>query len=285
MDLSIIIVSFNVKKLLRDCLKSVISDQRLVTRKKPITGRWPLVTEIIVVDNASGDGSAKIVKRIKESQTQKLKIVLIENKENLGFAKAANQGIKKADGEYLLLLNPDTLVKSGALLAMVNFAQTHPLAGVIGGRLLDPGGNLQGSCYHLPGISRAIKEWWLGRERISEKYAPKGEEPIEVEAVVGGAFLVPKKVIAKVGLLDERYFMYFEDLDFCRRVRRAGFKVYYLPKAKFIHYHGASGRAIPEKTHQWLVESSKTYHGNLKYYLLTLIIWLGQKWQRLTGLS
>jgi len=81
--------------------------------------------------------------------------------------------------------------------------------------------------------------------------------------------------------LDERFFMYFEDLDYCRRVRKAGFKVYYLPEAEFIHFHGQSGKNIPQQTHRWLVESSKIYHGKLNYYLITSIIWLGQKWQKL----
>jgi GT2 family glycosyltransferase len=265
MDLSVIIVSFNVKKLLRDCLKSTWREMKRNRELK---------MEAIVIDNASRDGSARMVRH------EFPQVILIENKKNLGFARAVNQGIKKAKGKYLLLLNPDTITKEGALKIMVDFVQTHPLAGVVGGRLFDPDGSLQGSCYRLPGIRRAIQEWWLGKEGISEKYTPKGKEPTEVEAVVGGAFLIPQKVIKKIGLFDERYFIYFEDLDFCRRARRAGFKVYYLPKAQFVHYHGASGRAIPGKTQRWLIESSQVYHGKIKYYLLTLIIWLGQKWQK-----
>lgn len=273
MDLSIIIVSFNVKELLQACLKSL--EQEVEKTKS-------LKIEVIVIDNASGDGSVEYLQdRVAPSQNQGLKIKAFFNQENLGFARAVNQGIKIAKGEYLLLLNPDVVVKPGALLAMVNFAQTYPLAGVVGGRLLDPNGRLQGSCYRLPGIKLAIKEWWLGKRGLTAKYAPRGDKPVEVEVVTGAAMLIPKKVIEKIGLLDERYFMYFEDLDFCRRVKKAGFKVYYLPWAEIIHHHGASGKKIPKRTQQWLIESSKIYHGLLKHYLINFIIWSNQKWRKL----
>jgi GT2 family glycosyltransferase len=281
MKLSIVIVNFNTKDLLKQCLTSLISSNifRINSNKNSLKFEN---YEIIVVDNGSMDGSKEYLRDLEQKKFRNNSIFLkvIFNDQNLGFAKAVNQGIKQTKGDYILLLNSDTVVKPGALLAMINFARTHPLAGVVGGRLLNPDGTIQGSCYHLPGIGRAIKEWWLGEEKISEKYAPKGKEAAEVESVVGGSFLIPREVIDKVGLLDERFFMYFEDLDYCRRVRKAGFKVYWVPKAEFIHYHGASGERIPEKTHQWLVESSKIYHGKLKYWLITFIIWSGQKWQR-----
>lgn len=93
--------------------------------------------------------------------------------------------------------------------------------------------------------------------------------------------LISRKVTKKIGLFDEKYFFYFEDLDYCRRAKKMGLRVYYLPSVKIVHHHGATGAAMPEMTHQWLVESSKKYNGLIKYYLLTLFIWGGQKWQRL----
>jgi len=212
---------------------------------------------------------------------KKLNTTLIQNKENLGFAKANNQGIKQAQGRYIFLLNSDTEVKPGALKKLVEFAKKYPKVGVVVPRLLNPDGSVQPSIYHLPTIRRAIGEYWLGRKGTYEKHALIGKKPVEVEAVVGAAMLIPKKVFDKVGLLDERYFMYFEDLDFCRRVKRAGLKVFYLPTAEIIHYHGASGKEIPKETQRWLVESSKIYHGLPKHYLINFIIWIGQKWQRL----
>lgn len=261
MNLSIIIPSFNTKKLLKQCIDSI---------KK---NRGNLKLEIIVVDNGSTDSSVEMVR--------KLKVKLIENKENLGFAKAVNQGIKKAKGEHLFLLNSDAVVQPGALEAMVKFAKTHPLAGVVGGRLLNPDGSVQASVYHFPSLIRAIREFWFNQKDTYQKYVPQFDQPVVVDAVTGSTMLIPKNIIDEIGLLDEKYFMYFEDLDYCRRAKKAGYKTYYLPRVEFVHYHGASGKKIPELTHQWLVQSSKVYNGLLKYYLLTSIIWLGQKWQRI----
>lgn len=277
MDLSIIIPSFNTKELLKQCLRSVTRDQQSATSKKPTTDHRLLVTEIIVVDNGSTDGSAEMMEKLIEKNEL---IKLIKNNKNLGFAKAVNQGIRKAQGKYLLLLNSDIVVQKDALRAMIDFAETHSLVGAIGGKLFNPDGSIQASVYHFPSVVRAIKEFWLNQEHTYQKYAPQAKGPAAVEAVIGAAMLIPRKIFEKVGFFDERYFMYFEDLDYCRRVKKAGYKTYYLPTAKFIHRHGASGRAMPDRTHQWLVESSKIYHGKPRYYLLTFIIWLGQKWQR-----
>ncbi|PIU03839.1 glycosyl transferase family 2 [Candidatus Shapirobacteria bacterium CG08_land_8_20_14_0_20_39_18] len=259
MKLSIIIVSYNTKDLLRKCLNSLKGYD----------------TEIIVVDNNSQDDSQSVVK--KEFPD----VHLIINDDNLGFAKANNQGIKIATGDYVLLLNSDTQVKPGALEKLVEFAKSHLDAGVIGARLLNQDGSIQPSIYRLPTITNAIKEFWLGQLGLTEKYFIDSSKGEEVEAVVGAVFLIPKTVIQKVGLLDERYFMYFEDLDYCRRVRRAGYKVYYFPKAEVFHYHGASGKKIGNITNQWLIQSSKIYHGKIKYLILTVIIFTGQKWQKI----
>lgn len=261
MVLSVVVVNYNTKNLLRRCLKSIINH------------------EIIVVDNGSTDNSVGMIR--KEFPLVKIKV----NKKNLGFAFAVNQGIKVAKRDYILLLNSDIEVKRDALKTLLKFSQKHQKIGVVGGRLLNTDSTIQGSCFHQLTILNAIREFWLGQKGAFEKYVPKTEEPIEVEAVVGACMLIPRKVIKEVGCFDERYFMYFEDLDYCRRVRKAGFKIYYLPKAKFIHFHGASGREISEQTRRWLVESSKIYHGKIKYYLLTFIIRLGQKWQKLKNLT
>lgn len=259
MYLSIIIVNFNTKDLLKKCLESI---------------KLPFDYEIIIVDNASTDGS---LQSINSLEWPNLKI--IHNKENLGFARAVNQGIKESQGEFILLLNSDIIVKPKVIDKLVAFARQYPEAGVVGGKLLNLDGSTQGSCFNLPTVGWIIKEFWFGQKNFSvtQKYAPLGDKPIEVESVIGAVFLIPRKIINKIGLLDERYFMYFEDLDYCRRVRKNGYKVYYLPEAEFIHAHGASGKNISSQTHKWLVESSKIYHGKFKYYLITLIIRLGQK--------
>ena len=267
MDLSIIIVSYNTKSLTLACLNSIFGEGS------------DLAYEVIVVDNGSKDGSVEALTNLKESQNQKLK--LLENKENLGFSKANNQGIKIAKGNYILLLNSDTEIISGALDKLVAFANNTPDAGVIGAKLLNPNGSTQPSCLNLPSLSLAVREYFLGEKGLTSKFFPQTKQASPVDAVVGAAFLITQQAIRKVGLLDERYFFYFEDLDYCRKVKKSGLKTYYLPDATVIHYHGASGKSEGEKQQtNKLIASSKVYHGMVGYYLYTLVLWLGQKWQR-----
>lgn len=288
MKLSIIIVSYNTKELLKQCLESVISGLCLVARDKksntlPITNYQSPTTEIIVVDNGSTDGSVEVAQNTKlKMQNDNLKFKIVLNKENLGFAKAVNQGIKQAEGETILLLNSDTQVKDGALVKLIEFEkQVRPT--IIGARMLNPDGTTQPSCFYLPTIKRAIKGYWLGKKDFFSKYTPLGTEPVPVETVSGGAMLISREIIEKIGLFDERYFMFFEDLDYCRRAGKAGYKIFYLPAAEIVHEHGASGKNLAVYENQWkrLVPSSKIYHGKLNYYLLSFILRLGQKWQRL----
>lgn len=258
-NLSIIIVSFNTEKLTLNCIKSVELEGSKINK------------EIIVIDNNSTDGSARslalLVKRNGE-------IKFIGNDKNLGFAKAVNQGIKQAKGKYILLLNSDSYVLKGVFNKPLNFIRQEPSAGVIGARLINTNGKVQPSVTHLPTISGAIGEYWLGKKSSYEMYAPESSKPIEVEAVFGAAFLITPKALKKVGLLDERYFMYFEDLDYCRRVRKSNLGVYYLPTAKIIHHHGESGKSLARAEDQWrrLIPSSKIYHGIIKHYLINFII-------------
>ena len=260
MKLSIIIVSWNTAALLEQCLNSLKSE---ILNPK-------FETEIIVVDNGSTDGSREIAKEFK--------IRLIENKDNLGFAKAVNQALRQAQGEVFLLLNSDTQVKPEALEKLIEFENLVRPA-VVGARMLDSDGTIQGSCFYLPTVKRAILEYWLGKKNYFSKYAPQGKNPVEVEAVSGGAMMISREVIDKIGLFDERFFMYFEDLDYCRRAKKAGFKIYYLPTVEIIHEHGASGKNLVKSEEQWkrLIPSSKIYHGQIRYNLINFILWSGQK--------
>ena len=210
-----------------------------------------------------------------------IEIKTILNKTNLGFAKANNQGIKIARGKYILLLNSDTIVKPGALEEMTAFAEKHPEAGIVGPKLLNSDDSLQPSCFHFPTIWGAIKEFWLGKKNAFSKYAPRAKTPVAVNAVVGAAFLISPQARARVGLLNERYFFYFEDLDYCRQIWKNGLKVYYLPEAEIVHLHGVSGKKLNDKPNKWLVESSKIYYGRWQYYLITAIIKLSQWRKRL----
>lgn len=265
MRLSVIIVNYNTKELLLKCLQSLKFEIQ----------NLKFETEIIVVDNGSKDGTVEVLRNFK-SQDLKFKFKLIENKENLGFAKAVNQGIRQSHGSAIMLLNSDTVVKRGAIEKLIEFEKKVRPA-IIGAKMLNPDGSIQGSCFHLPTICRAIKEYWFGKVGYFSKYVPEGNDAVKVEAVSGGAMLISKRIIENIGLFDERYFMYFEDLDYCRRARKAGFNIYYLPNAEIIHEHGASGRGLADEENQWrrLIPSSKIYHGVLKHWIMTFIIKTG----------
>lgn len=262
-ELSIVIVNFNTQELLRKCLFSIFETAEDIN------------LEVIVIDNGSRDGSTTM------AQKEFPQVRLIESKDNLGFAKANNIGIKQAQGNYILLLNSDTIVSPGSLNNLLSFVKSHKDAGIAAPKLLNRDGSVQLSVRKLPTLLGAIREYIFKKSGSFNSYEPKGKSFSEVELVVGAAILIPKTVFDEVGLLDERYFMYFEDLEFCRRMRTHGFKVYYLPQTTVFHLVGVSGKHISSQTHRWLIESSKLYYGTIRYYLLTFILFIGQKWCRL----
>lgn len=270
LDVSIIIVNWNTKDLLLDAVNSIV-------RSKP-----KATYEIIVVDNGSEDDSVISVKKVKGA-----KLTVIENKENLGFSKANNQGIKIAKGEYILLLNSDTQVKGDAIDKMLEFAEDNPDAGVVGARLLNRDESLQESVFRAPTLFNAVREYWFGEKGLYDKYVPQTDVPIAVDNVVGAAFLITPKARKAVGMLNEKYFFFWEDLDYCRAVRSAGMKVYYLPSALVYHYHGSTVRKVTDKSTAWknLVPGSKIYYGRLMHELITFVLWTGQKFGKLIPIS
>lgn len=265
--LSLVIVNYNTGSLLKECLQSIKETTKDFEKPQ---------MEVVVVDNASTDNSLRLAKRING-------VVFVQNNENSGFAKAANQGIRRTTGSHILLLNPDSEVKPNAINSLVEFAEKTPNAGIVGARLLNPNGVVQASVFHFPSIWRAVREFWLGQEGAYSKYTPEGDSPMMVDAVVGAAFLITPEAHKRVGLLNEKYFMYFEDLDYCRRVWKGGLKVYYLPSAEVVHHHGVSGKGISDEANQWrrLVPSSKLYHGLLKHHLINFVIWSSSKFRRI----
>lgn len=270
--LSVVIANLNTKKLTLECIESIYKQD------------LPFPFEVIVVDDGSNDGS---VEALAEIEKERKNFKFIANKKNSGYAKANNKGLKVAKGEYWLLLNSDTIVKKNALENLIKFADETPDAGVVGSKLYNADGSLQPSCFRFPTITNAILEYWFGRKGLFEKFAPDpptgGEEAVEVNAVVGAVFLITPKAKKRVGMLDERYWAYFEDIDYCRQTWKRGLKVYYLPKSEIIHYHGASFKKLADEKNRWkkLIPSSKIYHGVVKHYILTLIILIGQKWRKI----
>lgn len=259
MKLSIIIVNYNTNDLTKACVASIKNSQTKSSY------------EIIIVDNASNPAP-------KQSSDYQL----IKNNENLGFSKANNIGLKASRGEYKLLLNSDTEVEKGAIDELINFAESNPDAGVVGPKLLNKDGTLQASCFNFPTVFRAIRQYWFGEKGLLDKFFPKGNLAQVVDSVVGAAMLITPRAIKKVGFLDEKYFMYFEDIDYCKKIKAAGLKVYYLPSSGVTHLHGESGKDLAKKEDQWrrLVPSSKIYHGIVKHVLISFIILTGQKWQK-----
>lgn len=260
--LSIVIVNFNTYKLTAACIDSIF--------KYPPDCDF----EILVVDNASSDGSS-----VKLAQRKDIK--LIASDVNVGFASGNNLGIKKASGKYILLLNSDTLVTKDALAKLYNFAIATPNLGVVGPKLLNSDKSTQGSVFQFPTVWRAMQQYWFGKGKPMDKYAPIGKTAQKVDALVMAAYMISPAALVKVGLLDERYFMFFEDIDYSRKVHAAGLDIYYLPNAEVVHLHGASGKDLKTNADQWrrLVPSSKIYHGTVGHYIISFIIWTGQKWR------
>lgn len=231
MKLSVIIVNYNVEYFLEQCLQAV---RRAMQH---IDG------EIIVVDNNSIDGSNTMVKK------KFPEVKLIENKQNLGFSKANNQGIKKAKGEYVLLLNPDTVVEDDTFIKVVDFMDENHQAGALGVKMVDGAGKfLPESKRGLPTPAAAFYKMFgissiFPRSKRFSKYhlGYLDENEIhEVEILSGAFMLLRKKVLDEIGLLDETFFMYGEDIDLSYRVIKAGYKNYYFPKTRIIHYKGES---------------------------------------------
>ena len=266
-ELSIIIVNYNTGDLLASCLNSIWNSTNHF--KTPNL-------EIILIDNASADNS------VKQAQETNIPITLVRNSHNDGYSKSNNQGIIKAEGKYLFLLNPDTKVLKNSLQTIIEFAKKTPNCGVVGARLLNPDGSIQNSVFHFPSVIRAVNEFWFGKKAYSG-YVPTSNFPLEVDAVMGAAFLITPQASELAGLLSEKYFMYFEDIDYCRKVHRAGLKVYYLPEAQIVHYHGISGKNLADSNNQWrrLVPSSKLYHGWFKHELITFVIRSGTKFRKI----
>lgn len=238
-DLSIIIVSFNVHALLEKCLESVV--------EQTSTG---LKTETWVVDNDSSDGSAAMVRERFPS------VHLIENKSNRGFASANNQGFAGSQGRYLMMLNPDTIVRPGAFAKLVRFMDEHAQAGACGGKLVFTDGALQHSAFAFPTLAQVFLDffplnWRLTESRLNGRYPrswyAKGN-PFEIDHPLGADFLVRRKVAEQVGWLDEAYFLNCEEIDWAMRIKRAGWEIWCVPSAEIVHYEAQSKKQFREES-------------------------------------
>jgi len=228
------IVTYHVRDLLRDCLQSLYQNTRL---------RF----EVIVVDNASRDGVVEML------QQEYPEIRLVENQDNGGYTRPMNQALHLGRGRYLLQLNPDTLVRPQALDRLVAFMDQHGEVGICGPKVLNRDLTLQKPCRRGEPRPWAVLTYFLGlsalfpRSPLFSQYLMTyldEDETHAVDGVAGSCLLARRALIDQIGYLDERYFAYQEDADFCFRARQAGWKVYYLPEAQIIHYGSLGGSRV-----------------------------------------
>jgi hypothetical protein len=227
---SIIIISFNTKELLKKCIESIHETTNNLSH------------EIIVVDNASCDGSFEAIeKEFKD-------IIVVRNSNNLGYAKANNQAIKLARGKYILLLNSDAIVKEGTIEKLVSFIENNPQAAAIGPKVLSPDGTVQNKGFFFPsvmfsliilfGINRFFSERL--KRRLFPKFYWSENDTREVDYVEGSCLLLSREIADKIGLLPEVFFMYFEEAEWCYLAKKNKYKIWYVPAAEIIHLHSSS---------------------------------------------
>ena len=263
-SLPIVIVHYNTPDLLRGCLRSL----RDCTR--------PL--QVVVVDNASTD------RTVETLQGEFPGVRFIYNKENRGYAAANNQGIRETLREFtalgsdalaaarpphlaqplvagqtlaglsaILLLNPDTVVQPGAIETLVSFLETHPQAGAIGPRLLNPDGSLQENAFTFPTLPMSFFDFFplhgrLYHSRLNGRFPEmRGERPFPIDHPLGACLLLRGAALQEVGLLDEGYFVYVEEVDLCYRLKQAGWEVWHVPAARVVHYGGQSTKQVSER--------------------------------------
>ncbi|MBN2180325.1 MAG: glycosyltransferase family 2 protein [Sedimentisphaerales bacterium] len=247
--LSIIIVSWNVRRDLCNCLRSI--------EENPPSYDY----EVIVVDNASTDGT---IETIKEKFP---KIKLIVNNENRGFAAANNLAIPESQGKYILFLNPDTIVHKNALDVLIEFMDNNDKAGACGPKLLNSDGTIQPSTRHFPDFYSALYQNTVFRNigifrKQYQRYRMSDfsfNEQVNVDILMGAAIMTRRSIIDEIGAMDENFFMYYEEADLCYRIIAAGWNIVFVPNAAITHLGGSSSDQIPIKTHMMKLKSLLTY--------------------------
>lgn len=270
MNLSIVIVNYNSGEHLPKCLVSLEKNLQGVDH------------EVVVVDNASTDGGVAKVKAAFPS------VNFLENLQNLGFSAANNQGIKKATGEYVLLLNHDTEVKEGAIQNLLEFMEKYPEAGACGPKVLNSDGSIQHQCkrgfptplsilFYISGLSKRFPKNPLFGHYLMTHLDP--DKVNEIDSLSGACMLIRKSILDKIGGLDTSFFLYGEDIDLCYRIKEAGWKIYYVPQAEIIHYGGVGSRTMSSKGIRAFHESMFIFydkHYKKKYpFFVTWLVYAG----------
>ena len=273
--LSIIIVNYNTKEILKNCLNSVFEKIKDIN------------FEVWVVDNASTDSSLEMV--TKEFPEVKI----ISNNENLGFAKANNKAIKEARGKYILLLNPDTILLDENFKKLIDFMEKYSDVGACGPLILNKDGSIQRQCKrgfptfwnafgYYSGLWKLFSQnqWWrkiFGGYFVLDK---PDDKICEVDQLSGAAMIVRREVIEKVGLMCEDYIMYWDDTDWCFRIKKNGWNIYYVPLTKIIHYGGVGGTQINVLKNLWYFHRGaclfyKKYLSSDYFFLINFLYYTG----------
>ena len=267
MNLSIVIVNWNTRDYLAQCLESI--------RANPPSGKC----EIFVVDNASEDGSAQM---IREKFPE---VKLIANGENIGYAEGNNQAIRQSRGKYILLLNPDTEIKSGALTALIKFAEARPNVAAVGCRLVGSDGKVQRSCRGFPEPLPVLFEY-LRLSRLFPKSKLFGAyrmtyfdyaSDAEVDQPMGSCLLISRRALDDIGMFDQDFPIFFNEVDWCYRAGQKGWKVYFTADAEVVHHGAASTRLVKaemvKESHRALRKFyEKHYRGQIPTPLYRLIV-------------
>ncbi|KAA0970569.1 glycosyltransferase family 2 protein [Aureimonas fodinaquatilis] len=281
MKLSVVIVNYRTPLMVVDAVGSLVDDPSL-----------PSGTRIVVVDGGSGDDSAQVLAREIAARGWAGQVDLLALTENRGFAYANNRGIEhlRAAGhapEYFLLLNPDTVCRPGAASALTSFLDAHPAAGIAGSRLEDMDGTPQACAFRFPNpigefeseirlgpVSKLLRQW--------SNLAPVSNEPTEVEWVSGASFMVRASMVDQLGLMNEDYFLYYEEVDYCLKAARAGWQCWYVPASRVVHLVGQSTKVtrrneeLPRRPAYWF-ESRRRYfltnHGRF-YTFMADLAWM-----------
>ena len=278
-DLAVVIVSWNVQDLLRTCLHTLFEDIE----------RSHLTARVWVVDNNSADGSAQMV---AESFPQ---VHLIASQENLGFVGGNNLALDRLLASevpgpgYVWLLNPDTEVEPGATAALVSTLESHPRVGVVGAGLRYPDGSLQHSGFRFPGLVQLASDLFPLPTRLYDtplngRYARRryeGAEPFPIDFPLGAAMMVRREAIDRVGLMDEGFWMYCEEIDWCWRMRKAGWRALCMPAARVVHHAGQSSAQVRTSsfTNLWTSRARlyARHHGPIRYRLARALVRTGMR--------
>jgi GT2 family glycosyltransferase len=267
-DLSIVIVSWNAKEYLKECLTSL----RVCSEE--------LSMEIIVVENASTDGTPEMIRN------QFPEVRLIENDANLGFARANNIGIKLASGKYISLINSDVNVPPDCLPKMRRYMEQQPTIGLLGPKMIGPDGHAHRSGMRFPSVWNVFLRALAVDSRLKGPRAIGGllmgdfqfDQIKDIDVLNGWFWMTRREALAQVGLLDERFFIYGEDIDWCKRFHLGGWRVVFYPKAEALHYGGASSSNAPVRFGIEMQRSNLQYwgkyHGRTSMFFYVLAIWL-----------